>query len=511
MLVNDEKNHFFDRIEFQNGAPNSPSDLNIPGYFPYTRGIHPRMYLSKPWTIRQYAGFGNAQETNLLFHEQIKSGVSGISIAFDLPTQLGIDPDDARAKYDVARIGVSVSTLNDMRILLKDIDLNAISISMTINATALIIIAMYKIVAEERGFDLKKLRGTLQNDILKEYIARGAFIFEPTKSMQIFSESIRYMQEHLPSWNPISISGYHMAEAGADAVHEVAFAIANAIEYIKVVEEAGLNVEEFLKSASFFFRSGTEFLSESAKFRAARTVWAKYIRARFPKFEDGALKMRMHVQTAGIQLTAQNPEFNIIRVTLQALGAVLGGTQSLHTNSWDEALSIPSEFASRIALATQKIITLETDLCKLIDPLGGSYAIESLTDSFCEQILKEIKNIEDLGGAARCLEMSYQKNIMQKMAFDEANAIDKGSKPVVGVNTFIQDTMHRNAFQNFRARNLSNKIPKREYFDKSEISSELSQLQKSFNGRSSFANEIELCLKAGASIGEITETLKEQN
>lgn len=413
-------------------TPKSTSEdslLSTPaGTFPFRSGIHPNMYKSKPWTIRQYAGFGDPKDTNRRFKQLIASGATGLSVAFDLPTQMGIDPDNELARGETGRVGVSISQLDDMRELLDGIPIEKISTSMTINATAPILLLMYQIIAEERGVSLTSLRGTVQNDLLKEFISRGTQIFSPDFSMRLTSNLIKYCLENLPNWNPISISGYHMEEAGADQVQEIAFAFANAIEYLRNLERIGFEVHDTAPRFSFFFSSKLDLINEVAKFRAAREVWAKLIRYRFGCDSERAMKLRFHCQTAGSELFAQLPELNISRVTIQALSAVLGGAQSLHTNSFDEAIGLPSIPGSKIATLSQKVILFESGLTNFVDPFKGSLIVEDLTEKFIVKIEKEIETIDKLGGALAAVKMNYQKNEISRKAFQYAMNIENGSK-----------------------------------------------------------------------------------
>ena len=496
----------------KNCSPNVSAlpQLSKPGEFPFSSGIHPRMYMERPWTIRQYAGFGDVFRTNELLKNQLKSGVKGLSIAFDLPTQLGYDPDQDISKYDVGRIGVSVSNLQEMRILLKDIDLKSVSISMTINASAIVLIVMYKIVAEENGFSLRELRGTLQNDILKEFISRGAYTLEISKSLNLFVDTVKYMDRFLPSWNPISISGYHMAEAGANASQEIAFTISNAMEYIKCIEISGLSVETFLRRTSFFFCARTEMLHEIAKFRAARQIWAKKIKNLYPKLSDEILKMRIHAQTAGIELQAQNPEYNAVRVTIQALAAILGGVQSLHTSSVDEALSLPSEDASKLALATQQILAIETDLCKTVDPIGGSFLIQDLVTNIEAEVIKIINEIDLMGGAKAAISNSYQKGLIENLAYEYALDVESGTKKIVGVNTGETFSNYATNFTVPQADQLISRIAKfRNTRDLKPVEQELESLKRHLALRQSVGESVESCLLANASLGEIMTVFRE--
>ncbi len=414
--------------------------LGFPGEYPFTRGVQPTMYRGRFWTMRQYAGFGTAAESNARYKYLLAQGQTGLSVAFDLPTQIGYDADDPLAWGEVGKVGVAISSLADMETLLDGIPLDQVSISMTINAPAAILLAMVIAVAKKQGVDPKALRGTVQNDILKEYIARGTYIFPPAPSMRLITDLFRYCATATPNWNTISISGYHIREAGSTAVQEVAFTLANAIEYVKAAIAAGLAVDDFAPQLAFFFNSHNNFLEEIAKFRAARRLWARIMRERFGAKDPKSWQLRFHTQTAGSTLTAQQPENNVVRVTLQALAAVLGGTQSLHTNSRDEALALPSEAAVQVALRTQQIIAYESGVADTVDPLAGSYAIEQLTDEIERRALHYIERIDAMGGATKAIEAGYIQNEIQDAAYATARAIEAGEQVVVGVNRFQTNT-----------------------------------------------------------------------
>ncbi|MEJ5197380.1 MAG: methylmalonyl-CoA mutase family protein, partial [Anaerolineae bacterium] len=414
--------------------------LGFPGEYPFTRGVQPTMYRGRLWTMRQYAGFGTAAESNRRYKYLLAQGQTGLSIAFDLPTQIGYDSDDPLAFGEVGRVGVAVSSLDDMETLLDGIPLDKVSISMTINAPAAILLAMVIAVAKKQGVDPKVLRGTVQNDILKEYVARGTYIFPPAPSMRLITDLFRYCATEVPNWNTISISGYHIREAGSTAVQEVAFTLANAIEYVKAAIEAGLAVDDFAPQLAFFFNSHNNFLEEIAKFRAARRLWARIMRERFGAQDPKSWQLRFHTQTAGSTLTAQQPENNVVRVTLQALAAVLGGTQSLHTNSRDEALALPSEAAVQVALRTQQIIAYESGVADTVDPLAGSYYIEYLTDEIERRAMEYIERIDAMGGARKAIEAGYIQNEIQEAAYVATRAIESGEQVVVGVNRFQTGT-----------------------------------------------------------------------
>ncbi|MDP2950458.1 MAG: methylmalonyl-CoA mutase family protein, partial [Chloroflexota bacterium] len=408
--------------------------LGFPSEFPFTRGVQPNMYRGRLWTMRQYAGFGDAEDSNRRYRYLLSQGQTGLSVAFDLPTQIGYDSDDSRASAEVGKVGVAISSLADMEILFQDIPLEKVTTSMTINATAAILLAMYVAVARKQGADLRKLGGTVQNDILKEYVARGTYIFPPRPSLRLITDIFAWCKDNLPSWNTISVSGYHMREAGCTAVQEVAFTLANAIAYIQAALDAGLAVDDFAPRVSFFFASYSNLLEEVAKFRAARRLWATIMRDRFGARDRRSLMLRFHTQTGGATLTAQQPENNIVRTAIQALAAVLGGTQSLHTNSMDEALCLPSERAVQIALRTQQVIAYESGAADVVDPLGGSYYLESLTDHIEAEARRYLDRIDDLGGALAAIEQGFQQREIQENSYRLQKEMEAGRRTVVGVN-----------------------------------------------------------------------------
>ena len=413
--------------------------LGFPGEYPFTRGVYATMYRGRFWTMRQYAGYATAEESNKRYKYLLEQGQTGLSVAFDLPTQLGYDSDHPMAEGEVGKVGVAIDSLWDMRILFDGIPLDKVSTSMTINSTAANLLAMYILVAEEQGVPQEKLRGTVQNDILKEYIARGTYIFPPQPSMRLTTDIIMYCAENIPKWNSISISGYHIREAGANAVQEVAFTLADGIEYVKAVIDRGMEVDKFAPRLSFFFNAHNNFLEEIAKFRAARRLWAYIMKEWFNAKNPRSMMLRFHTQTAGSTLTAQQPENNIVRVAIQALAAVLGGTQSLHTNSYDEALSLPTEKSVRIALRTQQIIAYESGVADTVDPLGGSYYIEWLTDHIYEEALKYIEKIQKMGGMMRAIERGYIQKEIADAAYKYQKEIEEGKRIIVGVNKFQTD------------------------------------------------------------------------
>jgi methylmalonyl-CoA mutase N-terminal domain/subunit len=420
----------------QGEEPNYPGRLGFPGEYPFTRGVQPTMYRGRFWTMRQYAGYASAEESNRRYRYLLEQGQTGLSVAFDLPTQIGYDADDPIASGEVGKVGVSISSLDDMARLFDRIPLDKVSTSMTINAPAGVLLAMYIAVARRQGADVKKLRGTIQNDILKEYIARGTYIFPPAPSMRLITDIFRYCTREVPGWNTISISGYHIREAGSTAVQEVAFTLSNGIAYVQAAIDAGLDVDSFAPQLSFFFNAHNNLLEEVAKFRAARRMWARIMRERFQARKPASWQLRFHTQTAGSTLTAQQPETNVVRVALQALAAVLGGTQSLHTNSMDEALWLPTEKSVRVALRTQQVIAYESGVADSVDPLAGSYLIESLTDEIEQRAEEYIAKIDEMGGALRAIERGYMQGEIQEAAYAAQQAIEKDEQIVVGVNRF---------------------------------------------------------------------------
>ena len=415
------------------------ASIGVPGEFPYTRGIYPTMFRGRLWTMRQYAGFGTAAQSNERYRYLLQKGQTGLSVAFDLPTQIGLDSDHPRAVGEVGRTGVAIDSLEDMETLFDGIPLDRVSTSMTINATAAILLALYVAVAKKQGANLQKLSGTVQNDILKEYIARGTYIYPPGPAMRIVTDLFAWCRTEIPAWNTISISGYHIREAGSTAAQEVAFALGDAIAYIDAALAAGLAVDEFAPRLSFFFNAHNDLLEEIAKYRAARRLWAHLVRDRFGAKNPASMMLRFHVQTAGSSLTAQQPENNIVRVAIQALGAVLGGCQSLHTNALDEALALPTEDAALLALRTQQIIAHETGVANTVDPAGGSYAIEKLTGEIESRAREYIVRIDALGGMLRAIETGYVQGEIQKAAYEYQRAVEGGDQIVVGVNQFVAE------------------------------------------------------------------------
>lgn len=488
--------------------------LGYPGVYPFTRGVYPTMYRGRLWTMRQYAGFGTAEETNKRYKYLLEQGQTGLSVAFDLPTQIGYDSDHPMALGEVGKVGVAIDTIEDMQILFDGIPLDKVSTSMTINSTAAQILSMYITVAESQGVDRKILRGTIQNDMLKEYIARGTYIFPPEPSLRLATDIIMFCAREVPKWNSISISGYHMEEAGATPVQEVAFTLADGIEYVQRVIDRGMNVDEFAPRLSFFFAAGNNLLEEVAKFRAARRLWARIMKERFNAKDPRSMMLRFHVQTAGCTLTAQQPENNIIRVTLQALAAVLGGAQSLHTNSFDEALSLPTEKAVRIALRTQQIIAEESGVADVADPLGGAYYVEWLTDRIEEEAMKYIEKIDEMGGVIKAIESGYIQREIQKSAYEKQKAIDEGELVVVGVNKYKIDEEINVEILRIDREMVQKQIERlkrfRENRDMSKVEYALDRLKKAAeNPDENLMPYILEAVRAKATLGEMTDALRE--
>ncbi|HTK08438.1 MAG TPA: methylmalonyl-CoA mutase family protein [Ktedonobacteraceae bacterium] len=486
--------------------------LGYPGEFPYTRGVHPGMYRSRLWTMRQYAGFASAEESNQRYHFLLAQGTTGLSVAFDLPTQMGYDADHILSEGEVGKVGVSISSLEDMETLLAGLPLERISTSMTINATASILLALYIAVAKKQGVELRKLSGTIQNDILKEYIARGTYIYPPQHSMRIITDIFRYCSEQIPRWNTISISGYHIREAGSTAVQEIAFTLANAISYVEAALEAGLDVDRFAGQLSFFFNSHNNLFEEVAKFRAARRMWAQIMRERFHAQDPRSLMLRFHTQTAGSTLTAQQPDNNIVRTSYQALAAVLGGTQSLHTNAKDEAISLPTEDAARVALRTQQILAHETGVADIVDPLAGSYYVEYLTDEIEARAWDYLKQIDALGGSVHAIERGFMQAEIEQAAYEYQLALEREQAIVVGVNRFTQEQEthlepHRvdPAVGERQARKLAALRARR---DNTQVQQKLEALANGAAGSENLMPLIIEAVEAYATLGEVSDTLR---
>jgi len=486
--------------------------LGFPGEYPFTRGVQPTMYRSRFWTMRQYAGFATAEETNQRYRYLLGQGQTGLSVAFDLPTQIGYDADDPIAAGEVGKVGVSISSIRDMEKLFDQIPLDKVSTSMTINAPAGVLLAMYIAVAKRQGAEVSKLRGTIQNDILKEYVARGTYIFPPEPSMRLITDTFQFCAAEVPDWNTISISGYHIREAGSTAVQEVAFTLANGIAYVEAALKAGLDVDNFAPQLSFFFNAHNNLLEEIAKFRAARRMWAKIMRERFQAQKPASWQLRFHTQTAGSTLTAQQPENNVVRVTLQALSAVLGGTQSLHTNSMDEALWLPTEKSVRVALRTQQVIAHESGVADSIDPLAGSYLIEQLTDEIEKRAMEYIARIDEMGGALKAIEHGYIQNEIQDAAYTAQKAIEKGDQVVVGVNQFQVEevlTLERlkvdPAIEQGQRMRLAELRASR---DAAKVSELLGNLDNMARGTSNLIPLFIECVENDITLGEICNTLR---
>ncbi|GAB4544117.1 MAG: methylmalonyl-CoA mutase family protein [Anaerolineales bacterium] len=486
--------------------------LGFPGEYPYTRGVQPTMYRSRFWTMRQYAGFSTAEESNKRYRYLLAQGQTGLSVAFDLPTQIGYDADDPIAQGEVGKVGVSISSIRDMQQLFDQIPLDKVSTSMTINAPAGVLLAMYIAVAKRQGAEMRQLRGTIQNDILKEYIARGTYIFPPAPSMRLITDIFQFCAAEVPYWNTISISGYHIREAGSTAAQEVAFTLANGIAYVEAALAAGLDVDSFAGQLSFFFNAHNHLLEEVAKFRAARRMWAKIMRERFKAQKPSSWQLRFHTQTAGSTLTAQQPENNVARVTLQALSAVLGGTQSLHTNSMDEALWLPTEKSVRVALRTQQIIAYESGAADSIDPLAGSYLVEYLTDEIEKKALGYIANIDEMGGALQAIEKGYMQNEIQNAAYAAQQAIERGEQVVVGVNQFVVDevlTLERLKVDPAIEAGQKAKLKKlRETRDGGRAKELLARLENAANGAENLMPLFIECVEHDVTLGEICNTLR---
>ena len=488
------------------------AQLGYPGEFPFTRGVQPTMYRSRFWTMRQYAGFASAEESNKRYHFLLAQGTTGLSVAFDLPTQMGYDADHPLSEGEVGKVGVSISSLEDMETLLAGLPLERISTSMTINATASILLALYIAVAKKQGADVRKLSGTVQNDILKEYIARGTYIYPPQHSMRIITNLFSYCAQHLPRWNTISISGYHIREAGSTAVQEVAFTLANAITYVQAAIDAGLDVDTFAGNLSFFFNSHNNLLEEVAKFRAARRMWAHIMRDRFHARDPRSMMLRFHTQTAGSTLTAQQPDNNIVRTAYQALAAVLGGTQSLHTNSKDEALSLPTEDTARVALRTQQILAYETGVADIVDPLAGSYYIEFLTNAIEEKAWNYIRQIDELGGSVRAIERGYMQAEIEQAAYDYQLALEEQRSIVVGVNRFTQEQEERPALLHVDPevgrRQVAELAALRQRRDNLQVQQALAALERGAAASENLLPLILSAVEAYATLGEISDTMR---
>jgi methylmalonyl-CoA mutase, N-terminal domain len=483
-----------------------------PGEYPYTRGVYPTMYTERPWTMRQYAGFGTAAESNARYHQLLAHGTTGLSVAFDLPTQMGYDSDDPIAHGEVGKVGVAIDSIDDMRRLFDGIPLDKVSTSMTINAPGSVLLLLYHLVAEEQGVPGDALNGTIQNDILKEYIARGTYIFPPKPSLRLVADTFAYCRAEIPKWNTISISGYHMAEAGATPAQEIAFTLANGIEYVRAAIDAGLAVDDFAPRLSFFFVARTTLLEEIAKFRAARRMWARIMRDDFGARNPKSMMLRFHTQTAGVQLTAQQPEVNLIRVAVQALGAVAGGTQSLHTNAYDEAIALPTEKSARLALRTQQVLAYETGMTSTVDPFAGSYAIEAMTDEIEAIATGLIDQVFGHGSAVEAIEQGFQKAEIERSAYRIATEIDGGERVVVGVNRFRMD--EEEAYEPLRvdpaieAAQAARLAALRAARDTAAVEAALADLATAAQGTENVLPPMREALRRRATVGEVCHTLR---
>ncbi|MCI0330919.1 MAG: methylmalonyl-CoA mutase family protein [candidate division Zixibacteria bacterium] len=485
-----------------------------PGDFPFTRGIYPDMYRGRLWTMRQYAGYGTAKESNERYRYLLSQGVTGLSVAFDLPTQIGYDSDSPFAAGEVGKTGVAICSIEDMELLFDGIPLEKVSVSMTINATAIILLALYVAVAKKRRIPLSQLSGTVQNDILKEFIARGTYIFPPKPSMRLVTSIFQYAKDYLPKWNTISISGYHIREAGSTAAQELAFTFADAIEYVRAALSVGLKIDEFAPRLSFFFNAHQDFFEEVAKFRAARRIWARIMKEKFKARKPDSLKLRFHAQTAGSSLTAQQLEVNIVRTALEALSAVLGGTQSLHTNAYDEALALPTEKSAQLALRTQQVIAHETGAPATVDPLGGSYYVEHLTDRLEEESWEYLNKIEKMGGAAACVETGFFQREIQQSAYEYQKQVETGQKIVVGVNKFVENDRFSGKILKVDPKVREDQIARlaqlRQRRNGEMVQRKLGDLRKTAQGTEGMFPVILDCVENNVTLGEICAVLREE-
>jgi len=487
-------------------------ELGYPGEYPFTRGVQPNMYRGRIWTIRQYAGFGTAEETNQRYHYLLSQGQTGLSVAFDLPTQIGYDSDHPLARGEVGKVGVAIDSLQDMEVLFQGIPLDKVSTSMTINSTASILLAMYLVLGRKQGVEAAKLNGTIQNDVLKEYVARGTYIFPPRPSMRLTTDIFAYCAENVPRWNTISVSGYHMREAGCTAAQEVGFTLANGIAYVQAAIDNGLDVDAFAPRVSFFFDSHLNFFEEIAKFRAARRLWARIMKERFGAKDQRSWMLRFHTQTAGCTLTAQQPYNNIVRTAIEALAAILGGTQSLHTNSFDEAYWTPSEEAVTIAVRTQQLLAYENGIADVVDPAGGSYYLESLTNKLEKQAVDYIAKIDDFGGAVAAIEQGYQQREIQQSSYKYQKMVEEGKQKIVGVNDFVTGESKIASMlrvkQEMEAKQKGRLAKLKKERDNGEAKQTLSRLEKVARGKGNTMPAIIECVEAYATIGEICDVLR---
>ncbi|MFI9269182.1 methylmalonyl-CoA mutase [Kitasatospora sp. NPDC052896] len=495
-------------------GPDQPVErLGRPGEYPFTRGVYPSMYTGRPWTMRQYAGFGTAAESNARYQQLIAHGTTGLSVAFDLPTQMGYDSDAPIAAGEVGKVGVAIDSVEDMGVLFDGIPLGEVSTSMTINAPGSLLLLLYQLVGESQGVPANRLTGTIQNDVLKEYIARGTYIFPPKPSLRLTADVFRYCRAGIPKWNTISISGYHMAEAGANPAQEIAFTLANGIEYVRTAVAAGMAVDDFAPRLSFFFVSRTTLLEEVAKFRAARRIWARVMRDEFGARNPRSQMLRFHTQTAGVQLTAQQPEVNLVRVSIQALAAVLGGTQSLHTNSFDEAIALPTEKSARLALRTQQVLAYESDVTATVDPFAGSYAVEAMTDEVEAAAVRLMARVEEMGGAVAAIENGYQKAEIERTAYRIQQETDSGERTVVGVNRF--QLAAEEPYQPLRvdpaieARQAARLARLRADRDGSAVGRALTRMRRAAEGTENVLPPMKEALAARATVGEVCDALRE--
>ena len=492
---------------------NAAEKLGTPGTAPYTRGVYPTMYRGKLWTMRQYAGFGSAESTNLRFKFLLEAGQTGLSCAFDLPTQMGYDSDHARAEGEVGKVGVAIDSIDDMRLLLADLPLDKVTTSMTINSTAAILLLMYELVAEEQGVPASAITGTIQNDLLKEYIARGTYVYPPRQSMRIITDIFAYCADNVPKWNTISISGYHIREAGSTAVQEIAFTLANAIAYVQAAIDAGLDVDDFAPRLSFFWNGHNNFFEEVAKFRASRRMWYKIMSERFGAKKEASKLLRFHTQTGGSTLTAQQPLNNVVRVSVQALAAVLGGTQSLHTNGFDEALGLPTEQAARIALRTQQIIGYESGVVDTPDPLAGSYLVESLTDEVEKLAWEYIARIDEMGGAVDAIEAGFQMDEIDQSAYEYTKSIDDKERTIVGVNSFTVDVESDPTVFPVDPQLEVGQVTRLKAFkanrDQAAVQARLDDVRECAKGTANLLYPMKEALRAHATLGEVSDALRE--
>ncbi len=494
-------------------APGLAERLGEPGAYPYTRGVYASMYTGRPWTMRQYAGFGTAKESNERYRHLVAQGTGGLSVAFDLPTQMGYDSDDPIASGEVGKVGVAIDSLEDMRVLFDQIPLDTVSTSMTINAPASVLLLMYQLVAEENGVPGDTITGTIQNDVLKEYIARGTYIYPPAQSLRLITDIFAYCKAEIPKWNTISISGYHMAEAGATPAQEIAFTISDGIEYVRAAVKAGLDVDDFAPRLAFFFVSRTTLLEEVAKFRAARRIWARVMKEEFGAKDPKSMMLRFHTQTAGVQLTAQQPEVNLVRVTVQGLAAVLGGTQSLHTNSYDEAIALPTVKAATLALRTQQVLAYETDVTATVDPFAGSYVVEAMTDEVEAAALALMDKVEQMGGAVAGIEQGFQKSEIEQSAYSIALGIDSGERVVVGLNRYRSDSEEKydplRVDPSIEADQRQRLADLRARRDQAAVDSALAALKAAAEGNENCLYPMKDALRALATVGEVCGALRE--